>query len=211
MDAHALVIDTRPANAFAGGHVPGTLSIPLDRSFNTWAGWLLPYDRDVYLIVLDDTQLDAAVRDLAMIGLDRVGGHLRPEALTAWTTAGHGLETTPQMSIGELVAARAAGRVSVVDVRGASEWERGHLPGVVNVPLGYLAERTAELPSNRPLVVHCETGARSAIATSVLQLHGRREAINLVGGFAAWRHAGQPTERGVGRLGMPELATAHGA
>ena len=69
----ALVVDTRPAAAYAAGHVPGTLNIPLDRSFTNWAGWLLPYDADLHLILADDGEpcAEEAVRDLAMIGLDR--------------------------------------------------------------------------------------------------------------------------------------------
>ena len=49
-EAGAFVIDTRPAASFAAGHLPGSINIPLDRSFSTWAGWLTPYDRDLYLV-----------------------------------------------------------------------------------------------------------------------------------------------------------------
>jgi hydroxyacylglutathione hydrolase len=191
-----LVVDTRAADAFAAGHVPGTISIPLNKSFSTWAGWLVPYDRGVVLLVDDEGCVDEAVRDLAMIGLDRVTGYLRPDALGAWTAAGRALATTAQMTAEELAEALAARRVDVVDVRGASEWESGHLPGVPNIPLGYLEERLAELPAGRPLVVHCQGGARSAIAASVLEARGVRDVINLVGGFGAWAGAGHPVERG---------------
>jgi hydroxyacylglutathione hydrolase len=190
-----LVIDTRPADAFAGGHIPGTINIPLTTSFSTWAGWLVPYDREFHLLVEDESSLDEAVLDLAMISLDRVGGYFQPQALEAWSATGRALATTPQMTVDELAAARETGRVAVLDVRGASEWERSHLPGVPNIPLGYLRERLAELPTGRPLVVHCQGGGRSAIATSVLQSQGIGDVINLVGGFSAWVRAGQPTER----------------
>ncbi|NIP81219.1 MAG: MBL fold metallo-hydrolase, partial [Gemmatimonadetes bacterium] len=69
----AVVVDTRSADAFAAGHVPGTINIPLTRAFTTWAGWLVPYDADFYLIG-DEAGTAEAVRDLAMIGLDRVAG-----------------------------------------------------------------------------------------------------------------------------------------
>jgi hydroxyacylglutathione hydrolase len=195
-DHGMLVIDTRPADAFATEHVPGTISIPLNRSFSTWAGWLVPYDRDIHLLVENEALLDEAVKDLASIGLDRVAGFLRPEALEAWTAAGRTLAMTRQMSVGELAEAVAAGRVNVLDVRGASEWESGHIPGVPNIPLGYLEERLAELPTDRPLVVHCQGGGRSAIAAGVLQAHGVENVVNLVGGFGAWVRAGQPAEGG---------------
>ncbi len=191
----ALVIDTRPADAFAGGHIRGTINIPLNRSFSTWAGWLVPYDREFYLLVADESRLEEAVLDLAMIGLDRIGGYFRPQALDAWNAAGQQLATTRQMTVEELEAEMKAGRVNVLDVRGAGEWESGHLPGVPNIPLGYLQERWAELPRDRPVVVHCQSGARSAIAISLLQARGR-EAINLAGGYDAWVRAGKPTELG---------------
>src|SRR5690606_22360819 len=68
LEEGALVVDTRPAREFAAGHVPGTLNIPLNRSFNTWAGWLVPYDRPFYLLTDEEGRpgaIDEAVRDLA--------------------------------------------------------------------------------------------------------------------------------------------------
>ena len=103
--------------------------------------------------------------------------------------------TKRAMTVEELEAGMKAGRVNVLDVRGAGEWESGHLPGVPNIPLGYLQERWAELPPDGPVVVHCQSGGRSAIAISLLQARGR-EAINLAGGYDAWVRAGKPTELG---------------
>jgi hydroxyacylglutathione hydrolase len=89
----------------------------------------------------------------------------------------------------------ARGEATVIDVRGSAEWEAGHLPGVPNVPVGYLAERLDELSTDLPLIVHCQGGARSAIAASVLKARGIRNVVNLVGGYAAWERAGLPTTR----------------
>jgi hydroxyacylglutathione hydrolase len=194
----AVVVDARPAAAFAAGHVPGTINVPLNASFTTWAGWLLPYDRDVYLLVDDAAGRapDAAARDLAMIGLDRVGGVFGRDAVDAWVAGGRPLGTVARTTPAELAEGLARGEVTVVDVRGRSEWEAGHLPGVPNVPLGYLTERLGELPTTRPVVVQCQGGTRSAIAASVLQAHGVSGVLDLAGGFAAWRDAGLPVETG---------------
>jgi hydroxyacylglutathione hydrolase len=191
----AQVIDTRSAETFAAGHVPGTINIPLDRSFSTWAGWLASYDRDLYLIIEDEVRLDEAVADLAMIGLDRIAGYFGSQVLNDWSTE-RVLATTPQISVEQLATDLRSGAVNVVDVRGATEWESGHLPAVPNIPLGSLQERLAEIPAGLPLVVHCQTGARSAIASSVLQAHGFRDVLNLTGGYEAWVRAGRPTESG---------------
>lgn len=194
LDAKAPIVDMRAADSFAAGLIPGTMNIPMSRSFNTWAGWLLPYDHDIYLIAdesHDTTVLDTAVRDLAMIGLDRIAGVFSGDVVRAYAAQGHPLATIPQLSPAE-VAFRLQGRATVVDVRGAVEWEAGHLPGVANIPLGYLTDHLDELPTETPLIVHCQAGARSAMAASVLHAHGFRNVVNMTGGFAAWASAGLP-------------------
>jgi len=194
----AFVVDTRAAADFAAGHLPGTVSIPLNRAFTTWAGWLVPYDRDFYLIVDHERAhaADEVVKDLALIGLDRIGGFLAldEQELEAWRAAGGRLETVPQISPDELQRRLAAGDAAVIDVRGRAEWELGRLPGTPNIPLGYLGDRLAEVPAARTVVLQCESGSRSAIAASLLQARGRRDVANLVGGFAAWRKAGLPVD-----------------
>ncbi|MFP5379488.1 MAG: MBL fold metallo-hydrolase [Vicinamibacteria bacterium] len=194
LDTDAVVVDTRRAAEFAAAHVPGTLNIPLNTSFTTWAGWLLPYDRDLYLIVDDDNgqAIDDAVRALASIGLDRVVGYFDRAILDEWSASGRQLDAVPQMSADALAEHLRRRDVAVVDVRGHAEWEAGHLPDVPNIPLGYLTERLPEIPTDTPVVVHCQSGARSAIAASLLRAHGRRNVINLSGGFAGWQKMGQP-------------------
>ncbi|MHB1224876.1 MAG: MBL fold metallo-hydrolase [Gemmatimonadaceae bacterium] len=196
----ALVVDLRPAQAFATRHVPGTLNIPFNRSFTTWAGWLIPYDRDFHLIVPDDESALAAARDLALIGLDRVAGYFCGDALQAWVAGGRALEGMAQLSVAELAAlvsegAVSRGDVAVVDVRGAAEWQAGHLPDVPNVPVGLLPDHLDELPRDRPLVLHCQSGARSAIGASLLKRAGFQNVVSLTEGYAGWRDAGQPVER----------------
>lgn len=196
LDRRQLVVDTRPADRFAAGHIPGTINLPLNRSFTNWAGWLLPYDADFYVIVPHGGRmLDEVVRDLAMIGLDRIAGWFGAEVVEAWESAGRPLQTVRQMGPAELEAEWRAGAVTVVDVRAPGEWEAGHLPGVVNIPLGELPERLAEIPADRPVVLHCQGGGRSSIAASLLQARGLADAVNLAGGFTAWRAAGLPIER----------------
>ena len=196
--AGATVVDIRPAVEFSNGHVPGTISIPLNRSFNTWAGWLVPYDRDFFLFAASgeaERRLEEAVRDLAFVGLDRIAGWFGPGAL-ALHGAAQLLQTTPQMTPAELYERFDTGEVEVVDVRGQTEWSAGHLPGVRNIPLGLLPDHAAELPRDRPIVLHCQSGGRSNIAASVLQAHGFDNVINLQGGYRQWSEEGRPVERG---------------
>lgn len=195
-----VVVDTRPWQVYRAGFVQGTVNVPLNRSFTTWAGWLVPYDRDFYLVVSEEERLDEAVRDLAMIGLDRVAGWFAADAVAAAAAGASGaaLQTLDEMDSGELRQRFDAGDVAVLDVRGRSEWEAGHLPGVKYIPLGYLADRIDEVPRDRPLVLHCQGGGRSAIAASLLAAHGFTDVTNLAGGYSAWSSEGNPVEREAG-------------
>jgi hydroxyacylglutathione hydrolase len=202
LDHKATIIDTRRPDQFARRHIPGTINIPLDRSFNTWAGWLIPYTRDFYLLV--DGRLPQSVADatraLAMIGLDRVAGYFSDAILASWAAQGGALESVPQMQVDELAARLRHGHVHVLDVRGRSEWDAGHLPNVPNIPLGYLTDHLDELPREEPLVLQCQSGNRSAIGASLLRAHGFRNVSNLVGGYGEWQRKGHPTEGAGDRL-----------
>ncbi len=191
------VADMRSQLAFAGGHIPGTLNIPYSRSYLTWAGWLLPYDRPFALIV-DERDLESTIKDLQRIGLDDVAGFWAPDVIDSWvdTRPGHGLETVSQVSAADVEAALAQGSANILDVRGSSEYQEGHLPGAISVPLGYIPGRIDEIPTDKPLIVHCQTGVRSSIATSVLQRLGRKDVLNYMGSFAEWSSAGKPVELG---------------
>ena len=192
--AGASVVDTRPAAAFARGHVPGTINIPLNRSFTTWAGSLLPYDRELHLVVDGAHQADEATRDLAIIGLDRVAGIADGGSLEEWAAERGALEEVPQISADELAHEITRGGITVVDVRGSAEWQSARLPGSVNIPLVHLPEHVAELSMDRPIVVQCQTGSRSAIAASLLRTRGFANIMNLVGGLDAWQRADQRVE-----------------
>lgn len=206
----ALVVDTRPAAEYAAGHLAGTLNIPLDASFVTWAGWLVPATADLYIIVdlATATRLEEVVRGLAMIGIDSVKGHFLTTAIDAATAKGATLAMVPQITSKELQPRLEAGEVSVVDVRSANEWAGGHLHGAIHIPLGYLAERARDIPAGKPIVVQCQAGGRSAIAASLLGRLGATNVINLSGGYEAWTESGLPVEGGARE---PRLASAVGA
>ncbi|MES2524812.1 MAG: MBL fold metallo-hydrolase [Gemmatimonadota bacterium] len=197
------MVDTRPAAEYAKAHVPGTINIPYNGSFTGWAGWLLPYDQDIALIATAQTAA-AASRDLAMIGLDRVHGFFAIDTLDHWAATGHGLGTVAQRTPEEVSAMMARGGVRLLDVRARSEWSAGHPTGAANIPLGRLIDVPLEVITDHPgdlrddetLVVHCQSGARSAIAASVLQARGLKDVVNMTGGFVGWDGAGLPVVRG---------------
>ncbi len=190
-----VVVDVRPTSEFAVSHVPGTLNIPMGKNFPTYAGSLLPYDRDLYFVLPDPTPaaMTALVRSLASIGFDRVAGVFGSEGYQAWQASGGQPGSTPQLSVAEL---RAGSKDRyLIDVRDTSELEGGRIAGANHIPLPDLIERLAEIPPSADIVVHCQGGGRSAIATSVLKRAGHLKVANLSGGFGAWVAAGGPVER----------------
>lgn len=201
MQQGAMVLDVRESTAFANGHVPGSLNIGLKGNYAPWSGSLMkPSDR---LIVVADGKddVDEAVMRLARVGLENVIGYL-DGGILGWNAAGLELETTPQISVGELHAQldaplHADGRkLQIVDVRTEREYATGHLPGAKNVPLPELETRLArELDPSRPTAVVCAGGYRSAAAASLLQRHGFTDLYNIIGGTSAWESAGYATER----------------
>lgn len=193
----SLVVDTRAAAEYAIGFVPGTINIPLNASFTTWAGWLVPYATDFHVIV-DDRQpqaIDTIVRDLAMIGLDRIKGYFGSTVIDEWSSAGRRPGTIPQITAGDLKESLAHGAITLVDVRNQNEWDVDYIDGARHIPLGRIGDRADEIPRTKPIVIQCAAGARSAIAASVLRARGVENVINLIGGIGDWRKAGFPTVR----------------
>jgi hydroxyacylglutathione hydrolase len=186
----ATVIDARPAADYAERFLPGTLNLPFNTSFVTWAGWFVPYTTDIYLLLGEgaDARLDEAVRALALIGLDRIEGYFLASALDTIDPAS--LAAIPQVSVDDAERALRAGEVTVLDVRSEMEWDDGHLPGARHIPLGRLRDRLGELTRGTPLVTQCLSGGRSAIAASILRGAGFDRVSNLAGGFQAWNDAG---------------------
>jgi len=190
VDRGAQLVDARDKFAYAGGHLRGSYNIPDSSDFSTWAGWLLDFERDVVLIA-PDHRVDDLVARLVRIGCDRVIGYL-PD-IERLSDTGVELETVRQRTVGDVHDDVASGTVSVLDVRSASEYGDGHIDGAVNIHAGRLPDHLAEIPRDREVVVHCETGFRSSIASSVLLAHGVRNVSNMTGGYAAWQDAGYTT------------------
>lgn len=194
----AQVVDTRPAELFAAKHVPGTINIPA-HELAAWAGWLVDYERPLYLIAAGETVREA-VRDLLYIGVDNIAGTFETGVVETLAEMGRPAGSYESMGPEEVMARAERGEVVVLDVRNQTEWDEGHLPGAQHIMLGYLAERAAEVINHRPIVVHCRTDNRSAIGASVLLAQGAKEVIKLRGGIRDWAAAGLPIVREEGDL-----------
>lgn len=189
------VVDTRPARRFAERHFRGAINVPLGKSFLTWMGALVPYDRDVLLIVDGDgASARGVANDLRKIGIVRVAGYSGTEAIDAPTLRDSD-DRLQEIDARNLDSRSSEPSLQVIDVRSPEEWFAGHLPGAVHIPLAALPDRLTEIDASAPVVVHCQGGGRSAIAASYLKSHGVETVLNLTGGFDAWVTHGLPVER----------------
>lgn len=189
-----LILDVRSKEAFAADHIPEAINIPFGSNLPTWAGWVLPYDRPILLVVEQPAQLDEVITHLLRVGFDDVQGLLEG-GIDAWETAGLPLATLSTLSVHELdrqLRQTGKSRPNVLDVRTESEWNAGHIEGAMHIHGGKLQENFEKVPRDRPVNVICGSGYRASIAASFLQRNGFDSVANVLGGMSAWKAAGLP-------------------
>lgn len=190
---NCLVVDVRAKEAFSGAHIPGSVNIPLGPNLPTWAGWVLPYDKPVLIVVDNPSDMPRITTHLLRVGFDDVQGYL-DDGMDAWENHGYELAHLESVSVTELSKRlKKKERPFILDVRTEREWESGHVEGSHHIHGGLLQERFDEVPKDRPISVICGSGYRGSIASSFLMREGYREVSNVLGGMTAWRSAGYPT------------------
>jgi glyoxylase-like metal-dependent hydrolase (beta-lactamase superfamily II)/rhodanese-related sulfurtransferase len=185
--AGAVVLDTRPAAPYVSGHVPGSIQIGLGGQFAAWAGSVIGLDRDI-IVVAEDGQEEEARKRLSRVGIDRVEGFLA-DGIAGWAAAGLPLAQTKQIEVQDLNADR---KIRILDVRRQGEWRAGHIERASLSPLDELKSHLDSLDRAAPLAVHCKSGYRSLIASSLLEANGFTNVMNVLGGYDAWAGAGLP-------------------
>jgi len=195
LDKEHWVIDVRGSADFAKAHIPGSINIPFAKTFPTYAGTVLTYDRPIVIVAKSREQAQSAIQQLALIGLDRVEGWATLDVLQQIKSDGRRLETVNVIEPQVLAEKLERDGPRVIDVRGRSEWKDGHLPKATHIYLGDLAGRLADTEHDEPIVVHCQSGTRASIAASLLLARGFSDVTNLSGGFDGWRKAGLPIVR----------------
>lgn len=180
----AVVLDGRDRNAFAAGHIRGSLGIELNDSFAPWAGWLLDYNVPLVLVLDDDQHAATAATELARIGYVDVRGVLR--GTDSWVESGRPLVGYENASHHDLIAAmRADNPPQVLDVRDPLERAAGHIPGSHH---RYLADLHEGLPKgidpSAPVWIICASGSRATIAAGLVEQHGAIPIVVASGGVA---------------------------
>jgi hydroxyacylglutathione hydrolase len=183
----ALIIDLRSGAAFAEGHPDGAVNIGHGTKVGYWAGWVVPAEAPLILLAEEPAHAQDASLQLHRVGLDRIEGTIAG-GFEAWVGAGLSTARIEQMSVDELRDRIEGGTdLTVVDVRTPREWQDGHVDGAINMPVGEIPARAAELPRDRQIATICEAGYRSSLAASLFAHEGFPDVANVVGGMTALR------------------------
>jgi glyoxylase-like metal-dependent hydrolase (beta-lactamase superfamily II)/rhodanese-related sulfurtransferase len=181
-ESGAQVLDVRPTSAFAGGHFPGAVSVPVSGTrFSTKAGFVLDAERPIVVTATDEAEARRAIRGLQSVALFDVAGFV----------LGGGSESLELVSIEQLDELLATG-AELIDVREKDERDDGYIANSRNIPYRMLALGENDLPRDRPLVTICESGARATIAASILSAHGFDARAVADGGIDDWQASGRP-------------------
>lgn len=187
---YVTIVDTRDKISFAGGHLRNSINIQDNSSFSTWAGWLLDYQKPFMLIARED-RIEMLTKELIRIGLDNISGYITD--IDKLSDSGYELLSLEQTTASELKA--NIENYFILDVRGYSEFNSSHIPGAVNIHVGYLTQNLNRLPDDSKIVVHCTSGDRSAIAVSILLKEGFTNVSNLTCGINGWIKAKLPIDK----------------
>ena len=192
----AVIIDGRPAELFASGHLRGSINVGLDGRFAEYAGDILRPGQAVIVVTDPGRENEARIR-LARIGFDHVVGALHniddvlidhPELAAP----------APRVTATEVEQwRRTEPNLQIVDVRNPGEVAAGAVDGSINLPLPQLLDRLGELDPALPTIVYCAGGYRSATAASLLRARGFTTVADIYGGYAAANAVG-PEPRAAG-------------
>jgi hydroxyacylglutathione hydrolase len=186
----ATILDARDAASFAKSHIKGAVNVPDGDRFSTWSAWIVPADKPV-ILAAPASRVPDLVRRLIRVGIDDVRGHVAPEA-----------DGLPRATMTFVDAGRAhdmwqSGAAAIIDVRNRGEYAVEHIPGAVQIAGGRIVREIDRVPRDRPLVVHCASGGRAAVAASALAAHGFENITCMTGGLADWHERGFPLESGL--------------
>ena len=192
-----VIVDTRSWDEFRTGRLPGSIWAPINNHFCPVTGSYIEAGASIALIV-DEALLDEAIRRLVRIGLDHIVSWATPDSIQGYQMNGGVVETIEEVHIND---ADLGGDVTVIDVRKSSERAAGCIAGALNIAHTQLPRHLESIPKDKPVLLHCQGGTRSAHASAMLKREGY-DVVNLAGGFGAWKKAGKPIKQGAETVGQ---------
>jgi rhodanese-related sulfurtransferase len=186
-----VILDVRNGSDFGAKHVPNAINIGLGGQFASWAGTIVEVGTPIAIAGENEEQVDEAFMRLARVGIETVKGFILMKDYNGETNK------IEQVSVAD-VKEKLADDIQFVDVRRPAEHAAGHAPKTTNLPLNILAKEIGKLNPDQPTYVLCQSGYRSSLGTSILEIAGFKEIYNVTGGTKAWMDAGLDTEVSTG-------------
>jgi rhodanese-related sulfurtransferase len=180
----AIILDTRKADDFEKGFIPGSINIGLNGQFAVWVGTLIDIRKDLVLVTETGKEAETVLR-LARVGYEKIAGYLNG-GVNAYDKP---LEKVHSITPEELESELVRGAI-IVDVRKQSEWNIGHVKNALLIPLSDFPDNLSGLDKEKPYIVHCGGGYRSMTAISIMKQMGFKDLMNVYGGFGAIQNAG---------------------
>ncbi len=184
MEEDVTILDTRTADLFTQGFVPGSIFIGLEGRFAEWAGSILSFVKPMLLITEPGKEEETVIR-LVRVGFSNIVGYL-DGGFEAWKNAGNKNDMIIDVEADELAMDIPHDpNLQVVDVRRETEFADGHVKSAINMPLNEMTDLAllADFEENQNLYVHCGGGYRSVIACSLLKSQGIHNLRNVLGGW----------------------------
>ena len=186
LDAGVRIVDARTVEDFALGHLRGSVNVGFDGRFAETGGMVAEVGEQIALITYPGEEQEAALR-LARIGSDHSIGYLNVGRDGTFPTELADLvQIAPRTTVTELDELLADDAVTLIDIRNPGEREAGAIPNSLHIPLAQLRLRVDEIPTDKPIVVHCAGGWRSSVAASLLRANGIQRVSDLLGGYNQW-------------------------
>jgi len=184
----AQILDARDPIDFEGAHLDGSINIGLGGKYASWAGTIL--ERDIPIVIIAEPGFEEeAILRLGRIGFDHIAGYLEG-GMEALLTRADLLKQTERITALSLLEKLSSKNPPIIlDVRTKSEWKSNRINWSINIPLNQIKERISEIPKDKELVVQCDSGYRSSIALSLLEMNNLSNISDLVGGISAWKAA----------------------
>ncbi|MBF7097445.1 MBL fold metallo-hydrolase [Alkalibacter mobilis] len=191
MNEDTIVVDTRSYFAFGGLHVPNAYCLDNTGNLPTFAGWVLPPEKNILLVAENLSKAKEAVTWLQRVGLDNTIGYL-DGGMHAWATSGLPFESVRQISPREYEDLKHDENLTVVDARDRLAYLEQHIEGALNIPAPDLRSRHIELDKQNTILVICNSGVRSSLGISILKQNGFENILNFAGsmkGYLAYKES----------------------
>jgi hydroxyacylglutathione hydrolase len=193
-ERNMIIVDTRLPYAFAGAHIPNSLSMWLGGT-SAYPGWLMDINQYILFVLERPKDIEVVTARFRRVGFVNMCGFLCG-GMNTWQEAGRPFLNFGTISAIELMEKLSREEVTLLDVREPHELtEDGYIEGAKLIPFADLPEKANSIPKDKPVAVMCSVGNRTSIALSILERAGFKNQINVLGGMTAWTNLKYPIKK----------------